>query len=192
MVFESILPWLAHPRIRAVRQSLRAHPWVRSEGGAVAVEFAIVSMPFIFIIFSIFELALILLIFSTLENGMGDAARTIRTGSLQNAGGATATTFRNAICNNLGWLQADCQAKLQVDVRTMSQFTNPSQPDPYSTGTFDSTKVQFTPGTQGSIVLVRAWYPWPLILPSMNGALSRSSNGIALIQATTTFKNEPY
>jgi Flp pilus assembly protein TadG len=192
MLFEAYLPWLAHPQVRRARERLRALPWVRSEGGAVAVEFAIVAMPFIFIIFSVFELTLILLIYSTLENGMGDAARTIRTGSLQTGGGATATTFRNAICNNLGWLQADCQAKLQVDVRTMAQFTNPSQPDPYSTGTFDSTKTQFTPGAQGSIVLVRAWYPWPLILPSMNNALSRSGNGIALIQATTTFKNESY
>lgn len=187
MILEGVFPALD-----VARRRLRAMPWVRSEGGAVAVEFAMVALPFIFIIFSIFELALILLIYSTLENGMGDAARTIRTGSLQTTGGATASSFRNSICNNLGWLQSDCQAKLQVDVRTLSQFTSPSVTDPYSTGTFDSTQVQFSPGSQGSIVLVRAWYPWPLIMPSMNAALSRSNNGIALIQATTTFKNEPY
>jgi Flp pilus assembly protein TadG len=192
MLLDGAFPWLAHRWVRVARKRLSTQPWVQAEGGAAAVEFAIVALPFLFIIFSIFELALILLIYSTLENGLGDAARLIRTGTLQTGGGATATSFRNSICNNLGWLQADCQAKLQVDVRTMSQFTNPSQPDPYSTGTFDSTKVQFSPGAQGSIVLVRAWYPWPLILPSMNAALSRSNNGIALIQATTTFKNEPY
>ncbi len=187
MILEGVFPLLD-----IARRRLRAMPWVRSEGGAVAVEFAMVALPFIFIIFSIFELALILLIYSTLENGMGDAARTIRTGSLQTAGGATASSFRNAICANLGWLQSDCQAKLQVDVRTLSQFTNPSVTDPYATGNFDSTQVQFSPGAQGSIVLVRAWYPWPLIMPSMNAALSRANNGTALILATTTFKNEPY
>lgn len=187
MLFEGYLPWLS-----GARRRLRTLPFMRSERGSVAVEFAIVATPFIFIIFSIFELALILLIFSTLENGMGDAARTIRTGSLQTAGGATATTFRNAICNNLGWLQSDCQAKLQVDVRTYAQFSGNATPDPYSTGTFDATKTTFSPGSQGSIVLVRAWYPWSLILPGMNAALSRSGDGTALIQATTTFKNEPY
>ena len=187
MLFEGVLPWLD-----VARRRLRTLPFVRSEGGAVAVEFAMIALPFIFMVFSIFELALILLIFSTLENGMGDAARTIRTGSLQNGGSATATTFRTSICNNLGWLQSDCQAKLQVDVRTYAQFSGNSAPDPYSTGSFDSTKTTFNPGAQGSIVLVRAWYPWPLILPSMNAALSRSNNGTALIQATTTFKNEPY
>ena len=160
--------------------------------GAVAVEFAFVALPFIFIIFSVFEIALILLLYSTLENGMADAARTIRTGSLQNTGTATATSFRNTICAQLGWLQSDCQVNLQVDVRTMAQFTNPSEPDPFSTGTFDATKVQFTPGAQGSIVLVRAFYQWPLIMPVMNKALSRNSNGVAIVTAVTTFRNEPY
>lgn len=187
MLFEGLLPWLDH-----ARRHLRRLPFIRSEGGAVAVEFAIIALPFVFAVFSVFELALILLIYSTLENGMGDAARTIRTGTLQNSGTATASAFRTSICNNLGWLQADCQAKLQVDVRTYTQFSGNTAPDPFATGTFDASKTTFSPGTQGSIVLVRAWYPWPLILPSMDAALSRSNNGTALIQATTTFKNEPY
>ncbi len=187
MVLEGVLP-----RVDIWRRKLRGLPFARSEGGAVAVEFAIVALPFLSLVFAILELAVVLLIFSTLENAMADAARTIRTGALQTAGGATATSFKTSICNNLGWLQSDCQAKLQVDVRTMSQFTNPSEPDPFATGTFDSTKVLFSPGAQGSIVLVRAWYPWQLFLPTMNQALSRAKNGVALIQATTTFKNEPY
>ncbi len=156
------------------------------------MEFAIVAIPFFFIIFSIFEIALILLLYSTLENGMAAAARTIRIGSLQNTGTATASSFRNTICSNLGWLQSNCQGALQVDVRTMSQFTNPSEPDPFSSGTFDPTQVQFSPGSQGSIVLVRAFYQWPLIMPVMNAALSRNRNGVAIVTAVTTFRNEPY
>lgn len=187
MVFEG-----AFPRLDVMRRRLRALPIVRSEGGAVAVEFAIVALPFVGLVFAILELAVVLLIFSTLENAMSDAARTIRTGALQTAGGATASSFKSTICSSLGWLQTDCNAKLQVDVRTVSAFTNPTLPDPYSTGTYDSSQVQFNMGSQGSIVVVRAWYPWQLILPTMNKALSRANNGVALIQATTTFKNEPY
>ncbi|MFX4501380.1 TadE/TadG family type IV pilus assembly protein, partial [Acinetobacter baumannii] len=86
MLFEGLLPWLDH-----ARRHLRRLPFIRSEGGAVAVEFAIIALPFVFAVFSVFELALILLIYSTLENGMGDAARTIRTGTLQNSGTATAS-----------------------------------------------------------------------------------------------------
>lgn len=182
MVIASVQMWL---------KSLLAR-YRAGERGATAVEFAFVALPFIFIIFSVFEIALILLLYSTLENGMADAARTIRTGSLQTSGTATATSFRNTICADLGWLQSDCQAHLQVDVRTMSQFNNPSEPDPFSTGTFDPTKVQFSPGAQGSIVLVRAFYQWPLIMPVMNAALSRNNNGVAIVTAVTTFRNEPY
>jgi Flp pilus assembly protein TadG len=181
-----------HPRLDRWRRKLRALPFARSETGATAVEFAIVALPFIILVFGVLELAVVLLIYSTLENAMGDAARTIRTGSLQASGTATASTFTTAICNSLGWLQGNCQGALQVDVRTMSQFTNPSEPDPFANGTFDPSKVTFNMGTPGSIVLVRAWYQWQLIMPIANQALSRNSNGVALIQATTTFKNEPY
>lgn len=159
----------------------------------MAVEFAIVALPFITIVFAIFELAVVLLIFATLENGMADAARQIRTGALQKSGTTTTKdTFRTTICNNMGWLQSDCIAKLEVDVRTVGQFSNPTLPDPFATGQYDDTKTMMSLGSQGSVVVVRAWYPWTLVLPTMNAGLSRANNGVALIQATTTFKNEPY
>lgn len=187
MYAEGLIPWLD-----GARRRLRACPLIRSERGAVAVEFAMVALPFLFIVFSIFELALVLLIFSTLENGVADAARTIRTGTFQNGSTPTVSTFTTAVCNNMGWLQTDCQSKLTVDVRTLNQFSNPNLTDPYSGGSLNSNQVTFSTGSSGSIVVVRAWYPWSLILPTMNASLSRNNNGIALIQATTTFKNEPY
>ena len=85
----------------------------------------------------------------------------------------TAATFVNTICGNMGWLQSTCTSQLQVDVRTEAQFTSPTEPDPMSTGTFNSAVLTFNPGTAGQIVLVRAFYQWPLILPVFDAALSR-------------------
>jgi Flp pilus assembly protein TadG len=163
------------------------------EKGATALEFAMIALPFLFLIMSMLELALVFLIYTTLENALSISSRTIRTGSLQSSGTPpTASAFVASICGNMGWLQSVCTSQLQVDVRTETQFSNPTEPDPMSTGTFKSSALTFNPGTAGQIVLVRAFYQWPLIMPIMDAALSRSNNGVMEIVAATTFVNEPY
>jgi len=67
----------------------------------------------------------------------------------------------------------------------------------YSTGTTSATDgtvpttMNWNPGTSGSIVLVRAYYTWPLITPLLNTGL-QTSNGQRIIYAATSFTNEPY
>lgn len=163
------------------------------EKGATAVEFAMVALPFVFMVVSLFELALVFLVYTTLDNSLATASRNIRTGALQTSGTPpTASAFVSSICSNMGWLQSTCTSQLQVDVRTETQFSSPTEPDPMASGTFNSGVLTFNPGTAGQIVLVRAFYQWPLILPVMDAALSKANNGVAVIVATTTFVNEPY
>jgi len=162
------------------------------ERGATAVEFAMIGAPFVFLVLTVLELAMVFLVYTTLENAMATASRTIRTGAMQTSGTSTAAAFATQICNNMGWLQSSCAGQLQVDVRTETLFANPSEPDPMATGTFNKAALTFTPGTAGQIVLVRAFYQWPLMIPVMDAALSKSNNGMDVIIATTTFVNEPY
>ena len=151
------------------------------------------ALPFIFLTVSLLELAMVFLVYTTLSNALAIASRTIRTGQMQTSGTPpTAAAFTSAICSNMGWLQSTCTGSLEVDVRTEAQFTNPAEPDPFSSGTYNSQSVTFNPGTAGQIVLVRAFYPWPLFMPVMDAALSKANNGVDVIVATTTFVNEPY
>src|SRR5580658_8987522 len=89
---------------------------VGSDRGAAAVEMALIATPFLMLLFGIFEVGMIFLISTSLENGMDLAARTIRTGQLQTGGSATAAAFKTSICNSFGWFQADCVKNLYVDV----------------------------------------------------------------------------
>ena len=51
----------------------------------------------------------------------------------------------------------------------------------------------FDPGGAGSIVLVRAYYTWKLILPVLNAGLKTVGAGDnRLIMSATSFRNEPY
>ena len=158
----------------------------RAQGGAVTVEFAFVSIPFLLLIFAIIELGLVSLVSLTLENAVIDVGRTIRTGELQNAGG-TAATFKTAVCQRMSWLGAACSSALSLDVRTFTGFStsgaalNAVKPD---TPCWD-------PGGPGSIVLVRAYYNWPLITPLLQTGL-QTSDGKRMVTAAAAFSNEPY
>ncbi len=55
---------------------------------------ALIATPFFLLLFGIVELGMIFLVASSLENATAEAARTIRTGEMQTAGGATASTFK--------------------------------------------------------------------------------------------------
>ena len=165
---------------------------LRDDRGAIAVEFAMVALPFIFMIMAVFELALVFTVSTTLDSATAKAARQIRTGQLQTAGGATATTFVAQICANLGWLESQCADNLSVDVRTFPSFQNVTTTTPVTAGVFQPGSLVFNMGNAGDIVMVRAYYQWTLITPFLNGGLQPLANGKKVITATTTFRNEPY
>ena len=180
---------LTRPRAR-LRRIFRAV--VRAEGGAAAVEMALVATPFFMLLFGIIEIGMIFLISSTLENAMDLAARSIRTGQLQSGGSATASAFKTTICNNFGWFKSDCTAHLSVDVRTYATFAAVTAPQVVQNGTFNSSALTFTPGGPEDIVVVRAYYQWSLITPFFNQALQQLNGGSALLTSTAAFRNEPY
>ncbi len=79
-----------------------------------------------------------------------------------------------------------------MDVRTFTSFASVTAPQPVSNGTFNPGALQFTPGGPSQIVVVRAYYQWPLIAPLMSQALQTLNGGKVLITSTATFRNEPY
>ena len=163
-----------------------------AQGGAAAVEFALVATPFFLLLFGIIELAFIFLVSSSLENATAQAARTIRTGELQNGGAATATAFKAAVCAKFGWLQSDCTTNLSVDVRTYPTFASVTAPQVISNGTFNTGALTFAPGGPDDIVVVRTYYQWPLIAPMVSQAMQQLNGGKALLTSTAAFRNEPY
>src|ERR1700730_8357794 len=84
------------------------HRWRKDESGATAVEFAIVALPFVMLLFGVMTICLYFFTYFSLENATWDAARAIRTGQVQQSLGAYAgkvtvqerqTEFRAALCH---------------------------------------------------------------------------------------------
>lgn len=165
--------------------------FARAERGATAVEFALIAMPFFMLLFGILQMGMLFMSSTTIESATVTAAREIRTGQLQTAGANNAAGFKALVCANMSWLStADCTNNLSVDVRTFGNFGSITLTPPVKNGALDQTQLQFNSGTNCSIVLVRAYYPYTLLTPALTPGLSDLGNNQKLISVATAFRNE--
>ncbi|MBV8791223.1 MAG: pilus assembly protein [Pseudolabrys sp.] len=164
--------------------------FVRHKKGAAAIEFGLVAVPFIALIFAIMETALVFFAGQSLEAAVATSGRLVMTGQAQN-GNWSQSQFKTQVCNTTSVL-FDCANKLYVNVQNFSDFTSATATPPYNNGQLDTTKMQYQPGTQGSIVVVQLYYQWPIYVSLLSNNLSNQNGGNRLLIATAAFKNEPY
>lgn len=176
---------------RAARSAgmTRAYRFSRDRSGSTIVEFALIALPFLALIFAILQTALIFFSSQVLDSGLQDAARLIRTGQAQQQQ-FSANQFKQAVCDEiLGLL--NCEDGLIIDVRTWDNFRDADVGVPITNGEIDNNFI-FDPGGRGDIVVVRAFYEWPIVLPTMNADVAILKNGKFLISSAATFRNEPF
>jgi Flp pilus assembly protein TadG len=162
----------------------------RAKSGATAVEFAMVAMPFFLLLYAIFDVALIFFASTTLENGVVAAARQIRTGEAQ-AANMTAAQFRTLVCEQISMLLA-CDARLGLDVRKFEGFGSVQFPPALDENGNLSGNQTFDPGQPGDVVVVRAFYTWPMLTPTVGTQFTNMAGGNRLLEATIAFRNEPF
>lgn len=162
----------------------------RANSGATVVEFALVAMPFFLLLYAILDIALIFFASTTLENGLVAAARQIRTGQAQ-AANMTAAQFRTLVCDEISMLLG-CDARLGLDVRKYSGFGSVQFPAALDDGGNLTGNQTFDPGAPGDVVVVRAFYTWPMLTPTVGAQFVNMAGGHRLLEATIAFRNEPY
>lgn len=161
----------------------------REESGATAIEFGIVAAPFFALMIAIMEVALVYFANFSLENGLDQAARLIRTGQAQEQG-FSQQQFKEAVCDNVGVLSS-CLEGLKVEVVRYDNFGGVSPSDPVDGDGQLRDDFGYDPGTGGDVVLVRAFYEWNLVA-AIPGGLGNMPSGGRLIAAVATFRNEPF
>ncbi len=171
--------------------------FLRSEAGGVAVEFAIVMLPFLTMLMVIMQSAIVLLAGQVLQTAATNGARLILTGQAQTAG-YSATQFKSAICANMT-VMFNCNNNLYIDVESFSSFTSISLANTTNAnGTLNTSGFGYSPGNAGDIVVVRLIYQWPIIAAGIGfcaatacGLVNSTGNTNTLV-ATVAFRNEPY
>lgn len=191
--------------LRAAGQ--RAGRFGRCRGGAAAIEFAIVCVPFVALIGGILETSLAYWAQMNLEYNVSEAARGIYTGQFQTANASTKDTttliaaFRKSICEENGkprpTLFTCTSVRLNVTVYDNFSSVAPITP----------TKVNATTGqrdwdpafgksygcaTSSSVVLIQAAVDYPVFFSLLNLSAVMLPGGKRVLQTATVFRAEPY
>jgi Flp pilus assembly protein TadG len=179
-------------KIRRLARRASPRRFMRRQDGAVAVEFALILVPFLALMFGIMETALVFFADQTLETAVADSARLIMTGQAQMQN-LTAQTFKDQVCSRIYGL-FNCPNGVYVDVETYSSFGSITNTPPLdNSGRLVTSNFVYQPGGPGDIVVVRLYYQWPIYVSLMNlSNLSNMSNHSRLLVATAAFRNEPY
>lgn len=158
--------------------------------GSAAVEFALVAPAFFALLFAIIEAALVFFAGQLLETATQDAARLILTGQVDKAD-TTQAQFKTSVCQRLSTI-FDCANGVYVDVQSYNSFSGASMTQPIDANKNFNTTMQYSPGTAGSIVVVRVFYQWQLWVTGFGFNIANLSGNKRLLVGTAAFRNEPY
>jgi hypothetical protein len=169
-------------------QGKKRQGWGRRDEGSTAVEFALLSIPFVTFVIGIIEIALLMANASILEGAANDAARMIRTGQAQQSGDAE-EAFRDALCNHARIM--DCNT-FQYDVTTLDSFDAAGEEGPEFDEEGNMEDTIFEAGGSGDIVMIRVSYMYRLLTPLIGNVFSNYPGNRRLLMSTVVLQTEPY
>lgn len=180
-------------RMRALR---------RNQRGATAIEFAIVSLPVIYMMVGIIEFSVAMTVANSLEAATNLSSRLGKTGYVEDQL-TQKETIRDEIERRVGPL-IDMN-KLEIKTTAFQDFDDLDTPDPWNDANNDG-EVQddewtdmngngFCDGCSGlgngeNIAIYTITYPWQIMTPLISAIVG--DNGIIELSAISVVKNEPY
>ena len=108
------------------------------------------------------------------------------------------SAFRDTLCERIKMLLSCDSDKLFIDVRSFSSFGGSSFPqaldeDGELNPNLDSYQIgSSSTSSDNAIILVRAFYKWPLFTPVFAEYFRNMPDNVRLISASVAFRNEPF
>ncbi len=181
-----------------LRRVARRNRLVRDDRGVTIIEFALLAVPFFAILGAIIETSLVFLAGQMLDSSVNTASRLIRTGQ---AGSFSAAKFQETVCDNLYGLFRDCD-QLRINVDNVTDFKSTIISSPIATPCVKNCAwvlpAKYNPGQGGSIIMVRVYYKWPVMISWPDSllpggfTLADQPDGSRLLGAVRIFRNEPF
>lgn len=163
-----------------------------SDISAVAsIEFAILALPFFFVLFAIIETSLSFTAQQMLSESAERISRSVKVGSLTSANTSTAQ-IRLRVCNDMRvFILIDCN-QIEVDLRSYVRFQDVPVSISYNqSGDLDTTGFNVEPGGPDTINHLRLFYRWAWFTDLMKSKYSSLPNGKTLLFSSETWRNEP-
>jgi len=184
----------------------------KNRDGAAALEFALLAIPFLMLVFATFETFLAFAGEQLMNNAVDTMARKIRTGEITFGLGKstdmTESEFRAAFCAEIAVLrmcsstEAATPSKLYLDIRQFSTFADMPKDVPRVSSAeysdLDTSEFAFSPGGPDTKNMVRAYYRWQVMTDLIRPYITniRPAGKVLptdfLIVSTSAFQNEEY
>lgn len=164
--------------------------WWKDDDAATAVEFAIVGVPFVFIMIGLIEVSLMFAANSMLQDATSQAARVIRTGQAQLSGADPEQIFRDQLCY-VANIFLDC-GRVQYEVMPMGTFDDAGANQPTFDVDGNLVSQGFDAGTVSDVMLIRTVYYYPLMTPILGPLLADGPGQTKFMMSTMIFETEPY
>ncbi|MBS8262496.1 pilus assembly protein [Roseibium polysiphoniae] len=165
--------------------------YTKDRNGVTAIEFAAVGLPFLMLVFGLFEFGLAFFVNRVLDNATLESARLIRTGQAHQ-GSFDAAAFKTEVCTNMTGVL--CQmSRLTIDVQTYSDFAGLDDLTPLldEDGELEED-TDFEIGSASDIVVARVVYRWPMFTSMLRTDAGDTGNMERLLFSTVIFRNEPF
>ncbi|MEP0453864.1 MAG: TadE/TadG family type IV pilus assembly protein [Roseibium sp.] len=165
--------------------------YTKDRNGVTAIEFAAVGLPFLMLVFGLFEFGLAFLVNRVLDNATLESARLIRTGQAHQSS-FDAAAFKTDVCTNMTGIL--CQmSRLTIDVQTYSDFASLDDiPDLIDEDGELKEDTDFNIGAANDIIVARAVYRWPMFTSMLRTDAGDTGDMERLLFSTVIFRNEPF
>lgn len=167
--------------------------WCQRTEGSMAVEFALVCVPFIYLTIAIIEISLFFAGANMLESGVNASARMIRTGQLQSMEAADQeVAFRTNLCSQL-FVLIDCNnVDLEVIHIPDDDFGSADGYTPVYDESGRLVSHGFDAGDSDEVVLIRVAYRYQLWTPLFSSIFSVEPDHTIPLLTTVVLQTEPY
>ena len=166
----------------------------RNEKGVVAVEFALLAAPFVFLIIGLIETSLYFATSISLEGATQSASRLVMTGQAQNSGDAL-RAFEEKLCSQVNIMLPCDDIKIEAIPIDTNNFSGAEGLVPIFDDEGNLVPRGFSPGVSDDVILIRAAYRYEFLTPMIGRLMQdndETNNNSVLLMTTVVIRNEPY
>ncbi len=187
-----------NPDLPALARKLRG-----DSTGAAAVEFALVSVPFLALLGALIQTAFSIWASQNFDYEFQKTARTLFTGQFQQQNNQSVNAavilaaFKNNMCGSGSSsvvTMFNCN-NVRVDISLGTNFAASVAAQPVDPNTRDWSSgfgSHYSCAKPGTIVVATAAVKFPVFFGSLNSAFSSFADGSQLLESTAVFRTEPY
>lgn len=171
----------------------------RDRAGTTAVEFALLAPVFFAMLFSLFEVGLLLTRMAMVDHAVNVVSKQVYTGDVSEgvaAGTITQTDIEAAVCGVTGAVIPNCTNEITVELTEITSMSSlPTSDAACRDSTVELTPaVNFNPGVGNSIVFMRVCLTVDLLTPGLGFGLNlaKTTNNRFELISSAAFLNEPF